>query len=623
MWVVILSHDHKQCHTASQQLIRGPTVYWDVDRGECLYKHSSEGDPNAWLHHRGSKLDPRSDLRSTQNTVAPFEFRVGLEIELKFISNPRNWRLEISIRDQQPSSTNIDESEVEDHEISLVQHFYIGTKIKLDPGSELGPLYRGSGKMLVQPGINKSIAAGWDRTGDLQRREPGTPTPRPCSDVSPTIMSCDQQFSARNRKTGSRCSLAPTIPEVATADHRATRNELTALVSHTEHKNTEMNSPFHCEDVCHADVSPDFSTTDICIAIANVQKSPSCHEIRTWIICARALHPSSHGSSRSYTRHETTSRLKQAHNQAPLTVYTGLFTANARFIQAVREANLSCVLRTPAAHYGKTCPALDNIVELGQAKTNPIMYNYFVSNIVINKVGYIRDLGMLCLYYSLIGPKLEYCSVIWNNITNIGVTRIENVQKYVFKLLCLRFSTGQDFIYSNELIRYKNQTLKLCREICDDNSSPLSLRSGFMELLKYIPIYATTRDYLRLPATTRTTCDYPDYLFLPVTTLDYLRLLATNCDNLRKPATTCDNLRHFLAGEYAMFTHVDVKQRFHKCSVYREQPITGISRNFPDNFLTSATLWNCRPPVENCWYGIARVFAERHSLVMVAVSERT
>ncbi|KAJ8872806.1 hypothetical protein PR048_026422 [Dryococelus australis] len=61
----------------------------------------------ARLHHCGSKLDPRSDLRSTQKTVAPFEFRAGLEIEMKFILNHRNWLFEISIRDQQPSSTNL------------------------------------------------------------------------------------------------------------------------------------------------------------------------------------------------------------------------------------------------------------------------------------------------------------------------------------------------------------------------------------------------------------------------------------------------------------------------------------------------------------------------------------
>ncbi|KAJ8874824.1 hypothetical protein PR048_022713 [Dryococelus australis] len=41
----------------------------------------------------------RSDIRSTQKNVAPFEFRAGLEIEMKFISNRRK----ISIRDQQQS----------------------------------------------------------------------------------------------------------------------------------------------------------------------------------------------------------------------------------------------------------------------------------------------------------------------------------------------------------------------------------------------------------------------------------------------------------------------------------------------------------------------------------------
>ncbi|KAJ8878412.1 hypothetical protein PR048_018990 [Dryococelus australis] len=108
---------------------------------------------NARLHHCGSKLDPRSDLRSTQKTVASFEFRAGLEIEMKFILNSRNRWFEISFRDQEPSSTNIDESEIQNHEISLVQRFYIGTKIKLGPGSELRSFDSGSGKMLVHPGI--------------------------------------------------------------------------------------------------------------------------------------------------------------------------------------------------------------------------------------------------------------------------------------------------------------------------------------------------------------------------------------------------------------------------------------------------------------------------------------
>ncbi|KAJ8868663.1 hypothetical protein PR048_030202 [Dryococelus australis] len=47
---------------------------------------------NARLHHRGSILDLGSHLRSTQKTVAPFEFRTGLDIEMKFISTGRNLR---------------------------------------------------------------------------------------------------------------------------------------------------------------------------------------------------------------------------------------------------------------------------------------------------------------------------------------------------------------------------------------------------------------------------------------------------------------------------------------------------------------------------------------------------
>ncbi|KAJ8877657.1 hypothetical protein PR048_022112 [Dryococelus australis] len=84
--------DQPRSQCRSGQIVRGARL------GEFL--------TNARLHHRGSKLDPRSDLRVTQKTVAPFEFRAGLEIEMKFISNHRNCQFVISIRDQQPSSTN-------------------------------------------------------------------------------------------------------------------------------------------------------------------------------------------------------------------------------------------------------------------------------------------------------------------------------------------------------------------------------------------------------------------------------------------------------------------------------------------------------------------------------------
>ncbi|KAJ8888786.1 hypothetical protein PR048_008278 [Dryococelus australis] len=70
----------------------------------CLQFEGRSQHTNTRLHHRGSKLDQRSDLRLTQKTVAPLEFTA--EDREKFISNRRNWRFEISIRVQQPSSTN-------------------------------------------------------------------------------------------------------------------------------------------------------------------------------------------------------------------------------------------------------------------------------------------------------------------------------------------------------------------------------------------------------------------------------------------------------------------------------------------------------------------------------------
>ncbi|KAJ8871358.1 hypothetical protein PR048_027675 [Dryococelus australis] len=131
-----------------------------------------------------SWLETRSEIGSKVDTENRCTIRVQswTEIEMKFISNRRNWWFEISIRDQQTSSTNIkhhtsgsiysekyayfddviyyepvekffsylisishfetkiDESEFQNHEISLVQHFYNGTKIKPDSGSELGSL---------------------------------------------------------------------------------------------------------------------------------------------------------------------------------------------------------------------------------------------------------------------------------------------------------------------------------------------------------------------------------------------------------------------------------------------------------------------------------------------------
>ncbi|KAJ8874139.1 hypothetical protein PR048_024981 [Dryococelus australis] len=69
---------------------------------------------------------PRPKADRYSKTVAPFELRAGLEIELKFISNRRNWRFEISVRDQQPSSTNcLEDKGIDSLEVSRQYHVIV------------------------------------------------------------------------------------------------------------------------------------------------------------------------------------------------------------------------------------------------------------------------------------------------------------------------------------------------------------------------------------------------------------------------------------------------------------------------------------------------------------------
>ncbi|KAJ8891817.1 hypothetical protein PR048_004371 [Dryococelus australis] len=106
-------------------------------------------------------------------SVAPSWFETRSKIGLRFdIENcctilVKSWTGDREVHFEPPKLANLDprsaaivdkcrnkihDSEIQNHEISLVQHFYIGTKIKLDPSSELGSFDLGSGKMFVQPG---------------------------------------------------------------------------------------------------------------------------------------------------------------------------------------------------------------------------------------------------------------------------------------------------------------------------------------------------------------------------------------------------------------------------------------------------------------------------------------
>ncbi|KAJ8869000.1 hypothetical protein PR048_030546 [Dryococelus australis] len=109
--------------------------------------------------------------------------------------------------------TKIDESKIHNHEISLVQHFYTGTKIGLDPGSELGSFDLGSGKMSVQPAsTQEQLACGADRpiaSCGTGVRPPGHQSPSPndqCNPAGPRVFLA--LFAAPR---GVRASIAPAL----------------------------------------------------------------------------------------------------------------------------------------------------------------------------------------------------------------------------------------------------------------------------------------------------------------------------------------------------------------------------------------------------------------------------
>ncbi|KAJ8876977.1 hypothetical protein PR048_021429 [Dryococelus australis] len=154
------------CHASNTKFVECSSSHsvtileWWADALSCfksLYRSTVRDDTTCTkltdprLHHRGSKLDPRSDLRSTQKTFCTILVQswTGDQDDDVHFEPPK-----LAVPNLDPrSAATIDESDIQNHEITLVQHFYTGAKIKLDPVSELGSFNLGSGKMLVQPGI--------------------------------------------------------------------------------------------------------------------------------------------------------------------------------------------------------------------------------------------------------------------------------------------------------------------------------------------------------------------------------------------------------------------------------------------------------------------------------------
>lgn len=159
-----------------------------------------------------------------------------------------------------------------------------------------------------------------------------------------------------------------------------------------------------------------------------------------------------------------------------------------------------------------------NIVTFSR-KTNVLHCNYKLYGKVIDRVLYIRDLGVIfqydlrfnkhvsnlcatmakvlgiiiritrpfkshasvmCLYKSLILSRHNYVSIVWNNLTEKCISRVESVQKKFIFHLCKTYCKDIGYYHHETLLKYfKLSPLKTVRAIADLNFLYKSLNNYY------------------------------------------------------------------------------------------------------------------------------------------------
>jgi hypothetical protein len=74
---------------------------------------------------------------------------------------------------------------------------------------------------------------------------------------------------------------------------------------------------------------------------------------------------------------------------------------------------------------------------------------------------------MITLYTTLVRPKLEYASVVWNSITSTDADKLERIQQRFAALCFNRFFPTVQFHYSPALEELKLHTLRMRRHRLD------------------------------------------------------------------------------------------------------------------------------------------------------------
>lgn len=82
--------------------------------------------------------------------------------------------------------------------------------------------------------------------------------------------------------------------------------------------------------------------------------------------------------------------------------------------------------------------------------------NQLIGFISRSTSGFKHSRSMLYLYYALVRPILEYCSVVWSPFYNVHCTHIERVQKKILNILCFRSGLSRELrSYSQKLTKFR------------------------------------------------------------------------------------------------------------------------------------------------------------------------
>ena len=167
------------------------------------------------------------------------------------------------------------------------------------------------------------------------------------------------------------------------------------------------------------------------------------------------------------------------------------------FSKSARPLDFSYTIR------GVPLSRVDRVRDLGVTFHSSLSFNIHIENILskANKmVGFIKRqccsftnvLPMLQLYYSLVRPVLEYCSVVWCPSYGIHIKRVENVQRRFVNYILFKLAIDRsDYSYQGRLrllgmqsleARRKNDSIKMGYKIlsnqldCNDLTGCLALR---------------------------------------------------------------------------------------------------------------------------------------------------